>query len=104
MRRLHVGDQVMVIRGEHKGRRAKVARVLPEKEAVVLEGVNVIKRHVKPNQQRAGGIVEVEAPLHWSKVMLIDPTSGKRTRVRYTSESGEKQRTSKAGTAIVSGS
>jgi large subunit ribosomal protein L24 len=56
MRRLQVGDQVVVIRGNHKSRRGKITRVIPEKNAVVVEGVNVVKRHVRSGPNRPGGI------------------------------------------------
>jgi large subunit ribosomal protein L24 len=92
MRRLQVGDEVVVIRGNHKGKRGKVTRLLPGKNAVVVEGVNVVKRHLKPAPNRPGGIVEIEAPLDASKVMPIDPTTGKRTRVRAKLEDGRKVR------------
>lgn len=104
MRRLHVGDEVVVISGNHKNQRGKVARVLPEKEAVVIEGVNQVKRHIKATPQRPGGILEVEAPLHWSKVMLVDPQTGKRTRVRYqvtkSEERTTKERVAKSGAVL----
>ena len=101
MRRLQVGDEVLVIRGNHKGERGRVRRVLPEKNAVVIEGINVIKRHLKPGPNRPGGIVEVEAPLHWSKVMPIDPQTGKRTRVRAQLAEDNKVRvTVKSGTPL----
>jgi large subunit ribosomal protein L24 len=105
MRRLQVGDEVVVIRGNYKDHRGKIARVLPEKEAVVVEGVNQVKRHIKATPQRPGGILEVEAPLHWSKVMLVDPETGKRTRVRFqTTKSDEghvhKMRIAKSGAVI----
>jgi large subunit ribosomal protein L24 len=101
MRRIRVGDQVVVVRGNDKGKRGKVAKVLPEKNAVVVEGVNLVKRHMRPTPQRAGGILEIEAPLHESKVMPVDPESGKPTRVHYKVEDGKKQRVAKSGAAIV---
>jgi len=92
MRRLQVGDEVVVIRGNHKGKRGKVTRVVPDKDAVVVEGVNVVKRHVRSAPNRPGGIFEIEAPIHASKVMPIDAESGKRTRVRCKIEDGKKVR------------
>jgi large subunit ribosomal protein L24 len=101
MRRLQVGDEVIVIRGNHKSRRGKITRVVPEKNAVVVEGVNVVKRHVRSGPNRPGGIFEVEAPIHASKVMLIDPEQGKRTRVRCQLEDGDKVRTAtRSGTVL----
>jgi large subunit ribosomal protein L24 len=80
MARLKVGDQVEIIRGDEKGKRGKISRVLAKKNAVVVEGVNVVKRHLRATPQRPGGVLEVEAPIHESKVMPIDPATGKRTR------------------------
>lgn len=102
MMRLKVGDEVVVIRGEDKGKRGKVSQVLPAKNAVKVEGINVVKRHIRATPQRPGGILEVEAPIHASKVMPIDPGSGKRTRVKVKVVDNKKQRTAKSGAAIVS--
>ncbi|MHB1327815.1 MAG: 50S ribosomal protein L24 [Gemmatimonadales bacterium] len=77
------GDTVQVISGEHAGQRATVLRVHPKTGRVTLEGVNMVKRHLKasgPNQQ--SGIVERPAPIHHSNVMLLDPKTGEPTRVR----------------------
>ena len=77
------GDRVMVIRGNHRGQEGTVLRVEPEKNRVVIEGVNRRKRHMKPSQANPeGGIVEFEAPVHASNVMLVDPQTGEPTRVR----------------------
>ncbi|MBN2193699.1 MAG: 50S ribosomal protein L24 [Polyangiaceae bacterium] len=100
MRRVQVGDEVIVISGNHRNTRGKVVRVLPERESVVIEGVNTVKRHLKATPQRAGGILEVEAPIRWSKVMLVDPESGKRTRVRYEVREGKKVRVAKSGAVL----
>jgi large subunit ribosomal protein L24 len=77
------GDRVRVIRGNHSGREGTVLRVEREKERVVIEGVNLRKRHMKPSQTNPeGGIVEFEAPVHVSNVMLLDPQTSEPTRVR----------------------
>ena len=101
MRRLQVGDDVLVIRGNEKGKRGKVTRVLPEKNAVVVEGVNTVKRHLRSMPQRPGGILEVEAPIHASKVMPIDPETGKRTRVRCKVEDEQKVRVATRSGAVI---
>ena len=82
--RLHVtkGDTVQVISGEFKGKRARVLRVHPKTGRVTLEGVNMVKRHSKATQTTEAGIIEKAAPIHHSKVMLIDPKSGAPTRVK----------------------
>ena len=79
-------DQVLVTAGKDKGARGRVLRVLPGEGKVVVEGVNLIKRHTRanPNQQSQGGIVEREAPLQVSNVKLICPETGKPTRVGRT--------------------
>ncbi len=101
MQRLRRGDDVMVVRGNHKGKRGKVRRVLPERDAVVVEGVNRKKRHVKSQAGRAGGILEVEAPIAACKVMPIDPKTGKPTRVRYQIVDGQKERVAQSGAKLT---
>lgn len=77
------GDRVKVIRGNDKGTEGTVIRVEPDKNRVVVQGVNVRKRHKKPSATAPeGGIIEFEAPIHASNVMLLDPKSGEPTRVR----------------------
>jgi large subunit ribosomal protein L24 len=100
MQRVCVGDQVVVTRGNHKGKRGKVRRLLLSKDTVVIEGINMVKKHTKAAPDRPGGILEVEAPLHLSKVMLIDPKTDKPTRVRYQVVDGKKQRVAKSGAPI----
>ncbi|HEV8598092.1 MAG TPA: 50S ribosomal protein L24 [Gemmatimonadales bacterium] len=82
--KLHVtkGDMVQVVSGDDKGKRARVLRVNPKTGRVTLEGVNVVKRHKKATQTTEAGIVQFPAPIHHSKVMLLDPKSGEPSRVR----------------------
>jgi large subunit ribosomal protein L24 len=97
------GDRVKVIRGNHRGQEGTVLRVEPEKNRVVIEGINRRKRHMKPSQANPeGGIVEFEAPMHASNVMLLDPSTGEPTRVRSeTTSDGTRQRVSvRSGKAI----
>jgi large subunit ribosomal protein L24 len=101
MRRLKAGDQVIVIRGDDKSKRGKVSRVIPERNLVVIEGINVVTRHIRATPQRPGGVLEVEAPLHASKVMLVDPETNKRTRVKVRVVEGDKQRIAKSEAIIV---
>ncbi len=76
------GDTVMVVAGKERGKKGKVLRVIPEKGRVVVERLNLIKKHQKPTQKiRQGGIIEREGSIHLSNVMLIDPGSDKPTRV-----------------------
>ena len=83
MNRIHKGDQVLVITGKSKGQKGEVLRVLENK--LVVANCNLIKRHVKPDPNRgiAGGIVEREAPIHVSNVMLLNPVTGKGERVGF---------------------
>ena len=91
------GDKVEVLTGKDKGKRGEVLRVYPEKNKVVVEGVAIAKRHVKPNAaNQQGGIVEAEAAIDASNVALIDPKTDKPTRVGYLiKEDGTKVRVSK---------
>ena len=102
MNRLRVGDQVMVISGKDKGKSGRVARLFLEADRVIVEGLNMVKRHAKPTplNQNQGGIIEKEAPLHASKVMPIDPQSGKPTRVKVKVVDGDKIRVGKSGAAL----
>jgi len=96
MQRIRKGDQVAVLAGRDKGKRGEVLRVIPADSRVVVQGVNVVKRHRKPTQMSAGGIEEIEAPIHVSNVAHIDPDSDKSTRVGFkTLEDGKKVRFSK---------
>jgi large subunit ribosomal protein L24 len=79
------GDQVEVISGKDKGKRGRVLRVVRDKERVIVEGVNMVKKHARPNPRLGvkGGILEREAPLHASNLQPIDPQTGKPTRVGH---------------------
>lgn len=81
---LHItsGDTVHVISGDDKGKRGKVLRVYPKTGRVTVEGVNVVKKHRRATQNAPGGIIEFPAPIHHSKMMLIDPKTGEPTRIR----------------------
>ncbi len=97
------GDRVKIIRGNFKGQEGTVLRVLPKDNRVVIEGINLRKRHMKPTQENPeGGIVSFEAPIHASNVMLLDPTTGEPTRIRQRfDEDGTKERISaRSGNAI----
>ena len=99
--KLHIkkGDRVTVIAGASKGTTGEVLEVLPKINRVIVEQVNVVKKHQKPTNENAGGIIEKAAPIHISNVMHVDPKSGEPTRigrkevdgklVRYSKKSGE---------------
>lgn len=97
MERVRKNDDVVVIAGKDKGKRGKVLRVIPDKGRVVVAGVNVVTKHVKPTRQnQRGGIERREAPIHLSNVMVADPKSGEPTRVGFkVLESGQKVRVAK---------
>lgn len=92
--RLQKGDQVIVIAGKDKGKKGKIMRFIAEENRVLVEGVNLVKRHTRPNaRMQQGGILEREQPIAASNVMIVDPKTGKGTRVRIeVDEKGEKHR------------
>ena len=86
------GDLVLVISGKYKGETGEVLQVLPKENKVIVKGINRVKKHVKPNPANPSapsGIIEVERPIHISKVMVICPSCGKPTRVGYKFIEGE---------------
>ena len=92
---LKVGDKVIVIAGSNKGREGTIKKVLRNDNKVIVEGVNFVKKHQKGNGQESGGILEIEAPIHASNVMIIDPKTKKRTRIaNKIDEKGNKTRIS----------
>ena len=92
---LKVGDKVVVISGSSKGKEGKIIKTLRSENRVIVEGCNIVKKHKKGNGQESGGILEVEAPIHVSNVMLIDPKTKKRTRIGHTIEKDKKVRGAK---------
>jgi large subunit ribosomal protein L24 len=106
--KIKTGDEVIVIGGKDRGKRGKVIRVDPGKTRLYVEGLNIIKRHQKPQQvagaQRAeqvGGVIEKEGPIHLSNVMVADPKDGKPTRVGIEIEDGKRYRIAKrSGTRL----
>ncbi|MCQ2221488.1 MAG: 50S ribosomal protein L24 [Prevotella sp.] len=99
MAKLHIkkDDQVIVLAGTDKGKTGKVLKVLVEKQRAIVEGVNIVKKSAKPSAKNPqGGIVEMEAPIHISNLSLIDPKSGKATRIAIrVKEDGSKVRIAK---------
>ena len=84
---LKTGDKVVIIAGKDKGKEGKITKTLRSENKVIVEGVNVVKKHIKPNDQNEGSIVEMEAPIHASNVMILDPKTKKlqydASRLRY---------------------
>ncbi|KAB2841437.1 50S ribosomal protein L24 [bacterium] len=95
-------DQVMVITGRDKGKIGRVLRVLPKEGRLVVEKVNLVKKHTKPSaKNRQGGILEKELSIHVSNVMLLDPKKAEPTRVGYKVVDGKKVRVSKKSKEVI---
>ncbi len=101
--KIRKGDTVQVLAGRDKGKRGEVLRVEPKEDRAFVQGVNMVKRHEKPQGlNRPGGITEKEGPVHLSNLALLDPTSGKPTRVGFkTLEDGKKVRVAKASGEVI---
>jgi large subunit ribosomal protein L24 len=106
--RLRSGDHVQVMAGKDRGKQGKILRVEPTSERVYVEGLNMVKRHMRPQQvadtrqgQTVGGVIEREGPIHVSNVMLLDPRDNKPTRVGVERENGQRYRVAKrSGTRL----
>ena len=81
--KIRKGDKVVVITGKEKGKTGEVLSVLREESRVLVQGINIVKRHTRPSAANPGGIIDKEAPLHISNVAHVDPKSGKPTRVGF---------------------
>ena len=86
-----IGDEVVVIAGSNKGKKGKVIKTLRSENKVIVEGVNIVKKHQKATGQETGGILEIEAPINASNVMIIDPKTKKRTRIGHTTNKNNKK-------------
>lgn len=96
------GDRVKVLAGKDKGKEGNVLSALPKQNKVVVEGININKKHTRPTGMgQEGGIVEKEAPIHVSNVQLIDPKTGESTRVGYKVEDGKKVRFAKKSGEVL---
>ena len=105
MSKLHIkkGDEVIVLAGEDKGRKGKVLKVLVTKQRALVEGVNMVSKSMKPSAKNPqGGIVKQEAPIHVSNLSLIDPKSGKATRIAIKkTDDGKKVRIAKKSGEVI---
>lgn len=101
--RIKKNDTALVLTGKNKGKSGRVLSVTPSEDQIIIEGVNVIKRHMKPSKKYAqGGIIEKEAPVHLSKVMLVCPKCSKPTRIGVTApRDGGKLRTCKKCKEVI---
>ncbi|XJZ27449.1 50S ribosomal protein L24 [Bacillota bacterium Lsc_1132] len=99
--RVKKGDKVRVISGKDKGKTGEILAAYPKESRVLVEGVNIVKKHSKPSQANPqGGIISQEAPIHVSNVMPIDPKTGNPTRVGYQVVDGKKVRVAKSGEVL----
>lgn len=97
-RNIRSGDMVVVLAGADRGRSGRVLRVLPDKNRVVVEGMNRVWKHVRPSQRHPkGGRIQKDAPMHISNVLPLDTSSGKPTRVRFEQKEGVKHRVAVRG-------
>ena len=91
--RIRKGDRVELLSGKDRGKRGLVMEVRPAEQRVLVEGLNIVKRHTKPRPpNEPGGVIEKPAPIHWSNVALIDPRDDRPTRVRVQIVDGERVR------------
>ena len=96
------GDKVIVITGKDKGKSGKVLRALPSLEKVIVEGVNVVKKHQKARRGgQSGQIIDKTLPIHVSNVALSDPKTGKPTRIGITKENGKRTRVAKKSGTVI---
>jgi len=95
------GDLVQVIAGEYKNVQGEVLEIYPKRQRVLVDGVNMVHKHLKPTNEHPGGIVEQAAPIHISNVMVVDPKSGEPTRVGRRMEDGKLVRYSKSSGEII---
>ncbi len=100
--KLKKGDNVIVIAGKSKGAKGAIARAFPARNMVLIDGVNISKRHKKPTaQNRKGQIVDIPMPIHVSNVMIVDPKGGKPTRIKIErSKDGKRSRVAKSGETL----
>ncbi|HWS48539.1 MAG TPA: 50S ribosomal protein L24 [Candidatus Methanoperedens sp.] len=100
--KIQKGDKVEIMIGKDKGRNGEVLRVFSKSEEIVIKGLNMFKKHIKPTQGQKGGIVEKERPIKASKVMLICPSCGKKIRVAYSiDKNGDKSRICRKCKSII---
>ena len=95
------GDQVVVLTGEDKGKTGEVVKAMPKEGKVVVQGINLVKRHTRPSQTTTGGIVTKEAPINASNVALLDPKSNKATKVGYKIVDGKKVRVARKSGEVI---
>ncbi len=95
------GDQVIVLSGDDKGKTGEVVKAMPKEGKVVIQGVNLVKRHTKPSQTTPGGIVTKEAPISVSNVAIVDPKSNKASKIGYKEVDGKKVRVARKSGEVI---
>lgn len=95
------GDQVVVLSGDDKGKTGEVVKSMPKEGKVVVQGVNLVKRHTQPSQTTPGGIVTKEAPINVSNVAIVDPKSGKASKIGYKEVNGNKVRVARKSGEVI---
>ena len=95
------GDQVVVLSGDDKGKTGEVVKAMPKEGKVVVQGVNLVKRHTKPSQTTPGGIVTKEAPISVSNVAIVDPKSNKASKIGYKEVDGKKVRVARKSGEVI---
>ena len=95
------GDKVVILSGDDKGKTGEVLKAMPKESKVVVQGVNLVKRHTKPSQTTPGGIVTKEAAIHVSNVALVDPKTKTATKVKYENKDGKKVRVAKKSSTVI---
>jgi large subunit ribosomal protein L24 len=102
MFKIRKGDTVVVTTGRDRGKKGEVLKVMPKKSRALVSGVNMVKRHTRPSQSQAGGIVEKEASINLSNLAHVDPKDGKATRVGFkTLDDGRKVRFAKRSGEVI---
>lgn len=100
--RIKKGDMVVVISGADKGKQGRVLQVMPKDDKVIVEGINRVWKHVRPSQRnQQGGRIQMDAPIRLCKVMPLDPSTGKPTRVKFKVEGEKKVRVAQSGTVLA---
>ncbi len=101
MQRLRVGDLVQVIAGDDKGKQGTITKLLKDEDRAIVEGIKLVTKHQKPNaRNQQGGKTTMEAPIHVSNLMLVDPDTKKPTRVRVQEKDGKRVRVAKSGAVL----
>ena len=101
MRKLKKGDNVVVVTGSEKGKSGKVLQVFVDSQQVIVEKVNVLKKHTKPSQLSKGGILDVPGRINWSNVKLLCPDTSKGTRVGFKTVKDKKVRVARISKAVI---